>query len=333
MTAVMPESLDASRTMVEPAVRAVLDRLDPETRQVAGYHLGYWDETGRPGALGGKAMRGAFALLSARAAGATAERGLPGAVAVELVHNFSLIHDDVMDRDTERRHRPTAWTVFGTSAAILAGDVLLSTAAEVLGEADEPQWAVRCLLAATRRLIAGQAADLRFEERDDVGLDECVAMARDKTASLLSCATSIGAVLAAAPAALTMGLAAYGDHLGLAFQLVDDLLGIWGDPAATGKPVGSDLLSRKKSLPVVAALTAGDPSADELRELYREPITEADVPHAAELVAAAGGRDWAETEASRQLDLALSRLDALDIPDDVLRELTELAHFVTGRDR
>ena len=182
---------------------------------------------------------------------------------MELVHNFSLLHDDIMDGDTERRHRPTAWTVYGVGAAILAGDAMLALAQDILLEDKAPQslWAARCLSAAVQRLIAGQGADLAFERRDDVTLAECQEMAGDKTAALMACACSIGAIHVGAPPAVAMGLAGFGAHAGLAFQLTDDLLGIWGSPAVTGKPVRSDLRARKKSLPVVAALQAGTPAA------------------------------------------------------------------------
>ena len=155
------------------------------------------------------------------------------------MHNFSLLHDDIMDGDTERRHRPTAWTVYGIGAAILAGDALLALAQDLLLEDSAPQgiWAARCLSAAVQRLIAGQGADLAFERRDDVTLDECLQMAGDKTAALMACACSIGAIHVGAPAGLAMGLAGFGAHAGLAFQLTDDLLGIWGAPEVTGKPV------------------------------------------------------------------------------------------------
>ena len=177
-------------------------------------------------------------------------------MAVELVHNFSLLHDDIMDGDTERRHRPTAWTVFGTPAAILAGDALLALAQDILLEDGGPQgrWAARCLLAAVQRLISGQSADMEFEQRHAVSMDECLTMAGDKTAALMACACSIGAIFTGAPPSLAMSLADFGSHTGLAFQLVDDLLGIWGAPEVTGKPVWSDLRTRKKTLPVVAAM-------------------------------------------------------------------------------
>ncbi|MGH3344245.1 MAG: polyprenyl synthetase family protein, partial [Carbonactinosporaceae bacterium] len=278
--------------------------------------------------------------LSAEAAGAPPAAGVPGAVAVELVHNFSLLHDDIMDRDAERRHRPTAWHVFGTSPAILAGDALLTLAVDVLLEAPSPYAgrAGRCLTSATQRLITGQASDLEFEERDDVTLDECLAMASDKTGALIGCASAIGALLAGAPPRLTDGLAAFGVHLGLAFQLVDDLLGIWGSPEVTGKPVLSDLRARKKSLPVVAALAAGSPHARRLAELYGrlQPLTEAELTLSAGLVEDAGGREWSERQASHELAEAERALDGcLDRSGHAARvrgELMEIARFVTDRD-
>ena len=121
MTAVMPAGVETARDLVGPAIATAVDRLSPEVRMVAAYHLGLTDADGRPETrTAGKALRPALAVLSARAAGAAPERGVPAAAAVEFVHNFSLLHDDIMDGDAERRHRPTAWTVFGVGAAILA---------------------------------------------------------------------------------------------------------------------------------------------------------------------------------------------------------------------
>lgn len=339
MTTTLPGAVTTARDVITPALQASVDRLTPKMRQVAGYHLGWLDEHGRPvpSGGGGKALRPALALLSAQAAGATPQRGVPAAVAVELVHNFSLLHDDIMDEDRERRHRPTAWTVFGTSAAILAGDALLTLAEEVLLE-DGSQggyWAARCLTAATQRLIAGQTADLEFEGRVDVTLDECMTMAGDKTAALLACSCSVGAMLVNAPPGLAAALAGFGAHLGLAFQLVDDLLGIWGSPEVTGKPVLSDLRAGKKSLPVVAALTADTPAAARIGELlhHSQSRTEEDLRMAATLVEEAGGRSWAEAEAGRQLAAAEQCLLEIDMPGDIRQEFVHIARYVTSRDR
>lgn len=337
MTSAAGAVLDDARSRVEPALRAAVARLDPANRAVAEYHLGYVDASGQPVSdPGGKGVRGALSLLSARAAGADAGVGVPAAVACELVHNFSLLHDDIMDADTTRRHRATAWTVFGTSAAILAGDAMLGLATEVLAEAVSPTvpWAVRCLSAATRRLIAGQAADLEFESEASVDLERCRQMAAGKTGALLACSASLGSVLADAPAALTMSLADFGYHVGMAFQLVDDLLGIWGAPERTGKPVASDLASRKKSLPVVAALVAGGPAADRLAELYGRDgtLSGAELAEAADAVQRAGGRDWAQAEAERETAAALGILAELPIDDLVRGDLVAVTKMLCGRD-
>src|SRR6185437_3889388 len=337
MTTTMPAGVAAARDLVGPAIAGWLDRLSPDVRIVAAYHLGFVDADGAPagGGQGGKALRPALALLSARAAGAAPERGVAAAAAVEFVHNFSLLHDDIMDGDTERRHRPTAWTVFGIGSAILAGDALLCLAQDILLTDPGPQavWAARCLSAAVHRLIAGQGADLAFERRDDVTLEECLQMAGDKTAALMACACSIGAIGVGAPAELAMGLAGFGAHVGLAFQLTDDLLGIWGALEVTGKPVRADLRARKKSLPVVAALTGGTQAGQDLAELLARPdtLSEEDLLRGAELVEQAGGRKWAENEADAQLAAATTCLAETEMPEDVRSEFAAIASFITVR--
>ncbi|MGW5411518.1 polyprenyl synthetase family protein [Actinomadura geliboluensis] len=340
MTAV-PVSMTDVRELVDGALRAAVGRLDPRTYRVAAYHLGWTDEEGHPRkAPAGKALRPALALLSARAAVAPPESALPGAVAVELTHAFSLLHDDIMDGDRTRRHRPAAWTVFGEASAILTGDALLALAGEVLLEApgQGSARAARALSTATRRLIAGQSLDMDFESRRQVGVDECVAMASDKTAALLACSCSIGAVLDDAPRPLTEALEAFGTDLGIAFQLADDLLGIWGDPATTGKPAMSDLRSRKMSLPVVAALNSGTPEGAKLAELYARPEpraaepAESELAEAAALVEAAGGRAWAELEAESRVQRAAEHLLAARMPDSARTEFLRIADFVTRRD-
>ncbi|SFN51217.1 MULTISPECIES: polyprenyl synthetase family protein [Actinomadura] len=332
----VPVSLTDVRELVDGALRAAVGRLDPRTYRVAAYHLGWTDEEGRPRKEpAGKALRPALALLSARAAVAPPESALPGAVAVELTHAFSLLHDDIMDRDRTRRHRPAAWTVFGEASAILAGDALLALAAEVLLEApgQGSARAAHALSTATRRLIAGQSLDMDFETRRQIGVDECVAMASGKTAALLACSCAIGAVLDGASEKLCAALQGFGEDLGIAFQLVDDLLGIWGDPEITGKPALSDLRSRKMSLPVVAALNSGTPEAARLSDLYARPDpSEDDLAETAALVEAAGGRAWAEIEAESRIQRAAEHLLDARLPDPVRAEFLHIADFVTCRD-
>jgi geranylgeranyl diphosphate synthase type I len=337
MTIAPSPALDQVHELVQPALWAAVARLDPSSARIAAYHFGWAEADGSPGSgSGGKAIRPTLALLSARAAGAAAEVGVPGAVAVELVHNFSLLHDDLMDRDVQRRHRPTVWTVFGPAAAILTGDALLALAHEVLSEVGgEAGAAAGALLArATQQLVAGQVDDLGFETRSEVSVPECIAMAAGKTGALLAASSAIGAVLTGAAPQVVAALTEYGEQIGLAFQLVDDLLGIWGDPAVTGKPVGSDLRSRKKTLPVCYALSSDTDAAKELAALFDGEWegTPRQTMLAAALVEVAGGREWARREASHCLDRAVAALRSADIPETVVDELDTLGRFVVGRE-
>jgi geranylgeranyl diphosphate synthase type I len=335
MTVTVNTSLQRTRDAVLPRLRAAVNGMDPMSAAMASYHLGWTDIDGRPlEATGGKSLRPALALLSAQAAGAPLEVGIPGAVAVELVHNFSLIHDDVMDGDEERHHRPTVWSIWGVPSAILTGDAMLVAAQQALLDSGSSyaDSALRLLLDATRELIGGQSEDLDFETRSDVTLEDCKKMTAGKTGALLSASSAIGAVLAGAPTRLTEALARYGDHLGAAFQLVDDLLGIWGDPALTGKPVLSDLRSRKKSLPVTYALSRGVSESRELAARLRSTrMRESDLAAMARLIEAAGGRRWAEEEAEHQIRCGLAALDEVEVDPAVRTEFADLAEFVVVR--
>jgi geranylgeranyl diphosphate synthase type I len=328
------DPFDRARELVTPGLRAAADRMNSATRQVIGYHFGWWDEQGRPlEGNSGKAIRPALAMLAAEAVGGTADRATNAGVAVELAHNYSLLHDDVMDEDRTRRHRPTAWTVYGVPAAILAGDALITLATEAL-VADGPPLStqgVERLDAALLRLVDGQTADTAFEGRTDVRLDECVTMAGDKTSALFAVACELGALAAGATPQRVWQLRQFGEHLGLAFQLVDDLVGIWGDPATTGKPVLSDLRARKKSLPVVAALNAGNGAAGRLAELYHRaaPLDDADLRTCANLIEEAGARVWAHEQTHRQLDKALACLQATNPESAAAAELTAIARRLT----
>lgn len=299
-----PEVLAWSRSLVDPALREAVATLPGSLRRMAGYHLGWWDADGQQSGTGsgGKAIRPALTLLAAEALGGEAAHALPAAVAVELVHNFSLIQDDVIDGDLTRRHRPTTWSVFGPGAAIVAGDALLTLAFDTLtgsagpGPPEQPgagaQWPSRVLHSAALSLLEGQATDLAFEKRTDVSLAECVSMAQAKTGALLGCAGALGAWCAGGSPAQVAYLRGFGEQLGLAFQLADDLLGIWGDPAATGKPVFSDLQRGKKSVPLVAALASGTRAGDELAALAHRsrPLSDTELARAAGLVEEEIGR-------------------------------------------
>ncbi|MFI6446606.1 polyprenyl synthetase family protein [Kitasatospora sp. NPDC050543] len=343
----VPALLARARTLCTPPLRAAVAGLVAPMDTVAAYHFGWIDRDGTPvSGDSGKAVRPALAVLSAQAVGAPAQAGVPGGVAVELVHNFSLLHDDLMDGDETRRHRATAWTVFGPAQAILVGDALATLGTEVLldaavsGGADavDAARAVRLLTTATRRLIDGQAQDLSFEHRDVVTVEECLEMEGNKTGALLAAASAVGAVLAGADDRVADALQRYGHHLGLAFQAVDDLLGIWGATEVTGKPHWGDLRQRKKSLPVAAALAEGGAASRRLAAQLADPQgrgeeSEQVLAARAALIEEAGGRAWTQGEARRQHKTALAALDEVPMADAVREHFVALAEFVVVRER
>ncbi|MFB7086607.1 family 2 encapsulin nanocompartment cargo protein polyprenyl transferase [Streptomyces sp. NPDC056296] len=332
--------LRESRAAVDPELRSAIESLPASMRRIALYHFGWQHADGTPAAgNAGKAIRPALVLTSAAALGGPGARtaAARAAAAVELVHNFTLLHDDVMDRDTTRRHRPTAWTVFGDADAILAGDALQALALRLLATDPHPASAAAAarLADCVVELCEGQHADTAMERRapDEVTLDETLAMAEAKTGALLGCACALGALYAGAAAEDVEALDAFGREAGLAFQLIDDVIGIWGDPRRTGKPAGADLAARKKSLPVVAALSTGTPAAAELAELYAAPYEEdkEDLERTALAVERAGGRDWAQAQAADRMARAMQEL-ARAVPDpEEAGGLLALAEFVTRR--
>ncbi|MFD9096355.1 family 2 encapsulin nanocompartment cargo protein polyprenyl transferase [Streptomyces collinus] len=336
--------LERTRALVDPALRAALDSLPGSMRRIALYHFGWAQADGTPAAgNAGKAIRPALVLAAAAALGGSRARtaAVRAAAAVELVHNFSLLHDDVMDRDTSRRHRPTAWAVFGEADAILAGDALQALALRLLAEDPHPAAGPAAVRVAdcVVELCEGQHTDTAMERRapDEVTLDEVLAMAEAKTGALLGCACALGALYAGAGEEDVAALDGFGRQAGLAFQLIDDVIGIWGDPRRTGKPAGADLAVRKKSLPVVAALASGTPAAAELAALYGTPYAEGEggdggeIARTALAVERAGGRDWAQAEAADRMARAMQELARAVPAPEAAGGLLALAEFVTRR--
>jgi len=328
----------AAREEIARMLRRALRGLHAPARRVALHHFGWCeqDPAASPGGPGGpgKMVRGTLAMQVAGAMCGDPSVALAGAVAVELTHNSTLLKDDVMDRDVTRRQRPTAWTVFGESQTVLASDALLTLAFSVLLEhpAESGLAAFRFLAKAYQDLLTGQAMDLLFESCDRVGVDDCIRMADGKTAALLACSTRIGAVLAGAQPYQADALEDFGRHLGLAFQYVDDILGIWGDPATTGKPAGSDIAARKKSLPVTYALAKGEDGS--LAGFYAErtAVSRKDVARIAIAIEEAGARAWAADQAARHCSAAEESLARAGIPVERQQPLRATARFVTARE-
>ena len=332
-----PQALNRVMELVEPELVNSVKKLSNELLPVIEYHFGWKTIKGIEAPEDtGKRLRPSLAVLSAEAVGRDMEVAIPGAVAVELIHNFSLIHDDIIDGDKERRHRPSAWTAFSIEDALIAGDALHTLAFQVLLEENTPErvQAARRLVDATTTMISGQAADMTFDDLPTISFEECLKMEAAKTGALLGYSSSVGAILSGADENTCNALEVFGYELGLAYQAVDDVLGIWGDPKITGKPAGNDLREKKKSMPVSIVLSANNSDSEKLLEIFSttEDLDEEEIVRASALIENAGGREATLEEADKHLKRAIEFLNNADIRKETFRELEEIAHFVVNRD-
>ncbi len=326
-------------TAIEEEIQSLLAEQDPTLTSFYGmmrYHLGWVDENLQPiKAQGGKRIRPLLCLLVCEAISGDYRPALPAAAAVELVHNFSLIHDDIEDKSPRRRGRATVWQVWGVPQAINAGDALLALAYLALHRLSAPGGSPRLVAQATQilnqaclDLCEGQYLDIAFQERTDVTEKVYLTMAKKKTASLLECAAHLGAILATRKKRIIETYRGYAQNLGLAFQITDDLLGIWGEKERTGKVVGEDIKAGKKSLPVVYAFEEERRRGlRRLEEIYGEADLDALLPILEELKV----KELCQERARHFQKKALEELERTGIDNRAQRHLRDLALFLVER--
>jgi len=301
------------------------------------YHLGRVDSRFQPAKQKtGKRLRPMMCLLVCETTSGQYETALPVAAAIEVLHNFSLIHDDIEDQDMERHNRPTVWAEWGIAQGINTGDamfVLSHIALHTLLHSEAPpiyqtKKVIQRFDETALALCQGQYLDISFETRKDVAVEDYLRMIQGKTAALLAYAAESGARLGDASVKTIDSYRQFGEAVGMAFQMIDDELGIWGNASVTGKPVGADLRQRKKSLPVVYAmssLTGSD--AAELHRLYDagETLSDSDVRRMTALLERAGARDFVRHLAGKWQErarLALDEAYPAGPSGDLLRNLT-----------
>jgi len=333
-TPLAPQMLEALEADLHAAASMLDSSAYSEMAEMVAYHLGWTDDGA--GAKG-KRIRPLLTLLCCAAAKGVWRDALPAASAVELVHNFSLVHDDIQDKSRERRGRPTLWTRWGIAQAINTGDALLvlsRLSAFRLRASGHPAPTVlevqRTLDEACLHLTKGQHLDLAFEDRDRVGVAEYMEMIEGKTAALIAAATSAGAALARAAPRVLDAYREFGRNLGLAFQIQDDILGIWGAPAVTGKPAGDDLIARKKTLPVLHGL---ENSADFARQWSSGSTSGEAIAAMTRELEGCGALDHAHTAAGEHTQASLESLDRARPEGPAGGELRDLARRLLRRDR
>jgi geranylgeranyl diphosphate synthase type I len=301
--------------------------------EMIAFHHGWLGDR----AARGKRVRPLLTVLSCQACGGDWRQALPAASAVELIHNFSLVHDDIEDRSDTRRGRPTLWTRAGVPQALNTGDALFVLAHLSLHRLLDQRLLPEAVLSiqedldqACLALTQGQHLDIAFETRDAVEPAEYIEMVEGKTAALLSAATSIGARVALAAPPQVERLSRFGRELGLAFQMQDDILGIWGDPAVTGKPTGDDLLCHKKTLPTLLGLNR----SEAFRALWARTDAEADrLAAMRQELENCGALHATQEDTAKHTDLALSALDEASPAEPAGSLLQALSRQMLGRQR
>jgi len=338
----LPTVFDRYRADIDAALRACLDEYRSPLFQMLRYQLGYIDGDGQQRqSFAGKGLRPTLCLLAAEAIAGEYRQAVPGAVALELVHNFSLIHDDIQDDDRKRHHRPTVWVIWGKPQAINAGTAMRVIANLALLRCVEHSAPYETLLRAlwmldegSIRLLEGQYLDISYEGRCDVTVTDYLDMIERKTAALIACALKMGALLSAADEDVIAGLGVLGACLGMAFQIRDDYLGIWGDEQKTGKPVGNDILRKKKSLPIVFAFEqAGSAARHKLACIFeRDVVDERDRDAVMNILDNIHAERHVRRTVNQYSDQAVTVIDSLAVSAWGRARLAEVADFLVTRE-
>ena len=339
----LPDLFQRYRPGIAQAMRDELAQDSVDLYDMLRYYMGWVDERGRPRpAMEGKGLRPTLCMFACEAVGGNAELALPAAVALEFIHNFSLIHDDIQDLDETRHGRKTLWAVWGMPKALVAGNALRIVADQVLHklvagglEHKRALVAVGLLTEAYLEMIEGQYLDLSFEGRHDIGMDDYLGMISRKTGALIRCSLALGAVIGADDPTVATAFRNCGAALGYVFQIRDDILGVWGDEETTGKPVGADIRRKKNSYPVVFAMEQSKGQDSEtLNRIYRtEHVDEPDVASVLEIMERVDVRGHAHESAAAYADVALESLRSVEMSPQAREEIEGLTQFLLVRAR
>lgn len=332
--------LQVIRPVIEQQLKNSFTKCIPEKysglRSMVAYHMGWeGDDAGSEGQ--GKRIRPLLVLLCTEAAGGKWQYGIPAAVAIEFIHNFSLVHDDIQDNSLQRRGRPSLWAKWGIAQAINAGDLLYTMSYLAINGLSETISSDKVLIAAQMlqdtcvQITQGQYLDLLYETQKDLAFESYWTMIEGKTAALIACCCGIGALAADVDIEQQHAFYNFGRSLGLAFQVVDDWLGIWGDTALTGKPVGSDLISGKKTLPILYSLQKGGKFAERWNE---KPISTDEVVSMTALMSEEGAQNYTQELADNLTKESLLLLkQAVVVDNEASCALVELMQLLLRRQK
>lgn len=337
----LPPVFNYYKPHIEKQLSSSLQDRDLPFYQMLRYHLGWVDEQGKPIATkGGKYLRATLCLLACESVSSNFKPALPLAEAIEYVHNFSLVHDDIQDNDQKRRHKPTVWSIWGKPQAINVGSamrVIASLAVHKLSRygisCSRQMKASSIMDQACLNMIEGQYLDISFEHKKNIGLQDYLVMIEKKTAALIEASLMMGACLFVGGRKLE-AFGALGRNLGLAFQIKDDMLGIWGNDQKTGKSSGSDILKRKKSMPIVYLMENGSEQVKKgLSSIYsQDKISKRDLQQVLDYLDQAGAREYCQKQADHYYLKSQQALKGLPLQGGTEKHYLEISEFLVKRE-
>jgi len=339
----LPKIFNRFRPEIDSEMKSIISESNLPLYDMLRYHMGWIDEKGNPGTFNkGKFLRATLCMLTCISTGNETEykKALPIAASIELIHNFSLIHDDIQDNDVQRRHRPTLWCLWGKPQAINAGTTMKVLANLAILKLKDYNVSCRrqievfkILNESCLKMLEGQYLDISFEDKSDVNPDDYLIMIEKKTASLIEGAILIGAALNLDVKDI-VPFQVFGNYLGIAFQIRDDILGIWGSENKTGKPHASDIRKKKKSFPIVFALKQSPPKIKkDLQKIYaRKKINEYHVEKILSYLEIVKAKDFCEEKCRHYYELAIKEIKNLPVSKDYIESYKEISNFLLIRD-
>ena len=337
-----PVILDKYSKEIDSALYKAISLDNVTLLNMMRYHIGWVDKHGQFGKPSqGKGLRSSLCVFSCESVGGKPENALPIAAAIELIHNFSLIHDDIQDGDLERRHKPTVWVNWGKPKALQAGNVMRvladMTPKDYLSVEENFECVSRCSLILTTAcldMIEGQYLDLYFEGRTDIDTSKYLEMVSRKTGALIRCSMQLGAIVGNADHVTIDAMAQCGKYMGNIFQIRDDYLGIWGREEYTGKAVGNDIRKKKNSLPIVFATERSNPDDRKLlQDVYlQDQIEDYDVNRVISLLDNVNAKGYVQDIAEQEATLALESLKHAKMAEEFREDIKELITFLLYRE-
>ncbi len=337
----LPSIFASYKPHIEKELKEILEGRKLPLYGMVKYHMGWEDKDGNEiEGSGGKYLRATLCLLASESLSGSFKKALPLAAAIELVHNFSLVHDDIQDDDSQRRHKPTVWSIWGKPQAINVGSAMRVMASlsvsrlSGIGIPCQDQLAALNILDENcLKMIEGQYLDIDYEKRENITTDQYLGMVEKKTAALIQAAMLMGSVINTGKK-IPKAFGELGFNLGLAFQIKDDVLGIWGNDKKTGKPKASDIRKKKKSFPVVFCLkNLSRKTREKFLAIYnKSEINGKDIESVLEFLKEADARKYSEDMALKYYQKALSCIERLPVDQAGKDHFIDISKFLVKRE-